>query len=275
MRVIFAASSCQRPVPPGSRRNPPGAVAAACLAVKIRIRAPPATGAHTTPIPALSSCKPARSLPPPPTPPDPPPILPPSFPGLPPPPPRLPPRPGPPTADLGHPTWNRRTPPPAPPPLVQSRDSAPPPSASSRRLLPPAWVPDDVREMARWQPGTHRSRTSGPGPCRARAGSPGARRGPRPALSRRPGSLASRPFDDRARRGGAREKGRPVDKNSGEGGEQRAPVEGRPALDRGEQCRAEREQVAGRSGNHRRPAVPARRTPGCRETYRSPRRHHR
>ena len=60
------------------------------------------------------------------------------------------------------------------------------------------------------------------------------------------GVLGEQTLDDRAQRAGAQERGRPVDKYSGEGGEQRAPVEGRPALDRGEQCRAEREQVAGR-----------------------------
>jgi hypothetical protein len=62
------------------------------------------------------------------------------------------------------------------------------------------------------------------------------------------GVLGEQTFDDRAQRASAQERGRPIDKNSGEGGEQRAPVEGRPALDRGEQCRAEREQVAGRPG---------------------------
>jgi hypothetical protein len=62
------------------------------------------------------------------------------------------------------------------------------------------------------------------------------------------GVLGEQTFDDRAQRVGAQERCRPVEENSGEGSEQRASFEGQSALDRCEQCRAEREQVRGRPG---------------------------
>ena len=53
------------------------------------------------------------------------------------------------------------------------------------------------------------------------------------------GILGEESFDDRAERSGAQERRRCLVGHSGERGEQRVPVEGRPALNAGEQSRAE------------------------------------